>query len=192
MGQWTGRLTWILGVVVIVLGGLAGGPAAAVDLPSPITATIPISDGPGSGAHGLALSPDGSFAYVGKSVSNAAHSESTYTLERLRLSDNTVQASIPIGEYLVIDGPVLSPDGSFAYLAVSEGMNSRRAGLLRIRTSDNTIESYTYLGEGVYSSPSHPTACTRTLPRTSVEGTCRLPDFCVFVPLTAQLRRQES
>lgn len=151
MGQWTGRLTWILGVVVIVLGGLAGGPAAAVDLPSPITATIPISDGPGSGAHGLALSPDGSFAYVGKSVSNAAHSESTYTLERLRLSDNTVQASIPIGEYLVIDGPVLSPDGSFAYLAVSEGMNSRRAGLLRIRTSDNTIESYTYLGEGVYS-----------------------------------------
>ena len=79
----------------------------------------------------IAVSPDGSFAYVtnydGCSISRIRTADNTVTTVDLRTSSGDGCNPSPI---------VISPDGSFAYVG-------GRGWLMRIRTSDNTVISTT-------------------------------------------------
>jgi YVTN family beta-propeller protein len=78
----------------------------------------------GSSPEGVAISPDGSFAFV--------CAEDGTSVVRIRTSDNTVDATVTVGSDPF--GVAISSDGSFA-LVTNAGSNS----VSRIRTSDNIL-----------------------------------------------------
>ena len=89
----------------------------------------------GSGPEGLAISPDGSFAYV--------CAESGNSVSRIRTSDDTVTGAVSVGSYPI--GVAISSDGSFAYVT-----NSGESSVTRIRTSDNTVTATIGVGTFPY------------------------------------------
>jgi YVTN family beta-propeller protein len=97
-------------------------PGALALVLAPSLAAGPLSVG--SEPEGVAISPDGSFAYV--------CDENASAVTRIRTSDNAVTATIFVGRNPV--GVAISPDGSFAYVA-----NSEDNSVTRIRTSDDAV-----------------------------------------------------
>lgn len=117
--RWSQRAA--MATAVGVAAGLWGLSAAgAATYPAPASAVIAV----GSGPIGLAVSPDGSFAYVANS--------SASTVSRIRTSDDIVTATTGVGGRP--NGIAISPDGTFAYVT-SPTANT----IFRIRTSDNSI-----------------------------------------------------
>jgi YVTN family beta-propeller protein len=88
----------------------------------------------GSSPEGVAISPDGSFAYV-----CAVNGSVT----RIRTSDNTVTATLSVGNDPI--GVAISSDGSFAFVT-NAGNNS----VSRVRTSDDTVTATIGVGTFPY------------------------------------------
>ena len=82
-----------------------------------------------SGIEGIAISPDGSFAYYSRS--NQA------SFRRLDLATNTVSTIVGDGGSGTRDAAI-SADGAYAYL-LYRGEHSRNPKILKVRTSDNTV-----------------------------------------------------
>ena len=83
-------------------------------------ATVPVGPGP----RGLAITPDGAFAYVANAGS--------FVVSVIATASNTVVATVPVGP-----GPedvAITPDGAFAYVA-----NLASNDVSVIATASNTV-----------------------------------------------------
>lgn len=96
-----------------------------------IVATIPVSQLPG----GVAISPDGSVAYV------ASHD----TVSVVALANNTVVATIPFNS-LSPQFVTFAPDGKTAWVDVLP--NSSAFNVAAINTSTDTVASFDTIGDG--------------------------------------------
>ena len=93
-----------------------------------VGSTINVSNG---NSRGVALSPDGLFAYVTSEVDNA--------LIRVDLSLNQVVQAIDVGNEPY--GVTITPDGSFALVA-----NFSSQSISKIRLSDNQVTTISLAG----------------------------------------------
>lgn len=96
-----------------------------------VTATIPVGTIP----HGIAVTPNGSFAYVANVASNAVSVIDT--------TNNTVTATVPVG-----NNPfevAITPSGAFAYVTNSSArtMGGRPSPTLRSKTRATVCPSST-------------------------------------------------
>ena len=106
------------------------GTCSALPLPY-VVATISV----GTYAHGVAVTPDGAYAYI--------TNEGSHTVSVIATASNTVADTIQVGSYL--HGVAIAPDGAYAYVA-----NGNDAVSV-INTSDNTVVTNITVDSGPHS-----------------------------------------
>ena len=89
----------------------------------------------GSGPEGVAITPDGAFAYVANSGSN--------TVSVIATASNTVVATVTVGSGP--EGVAITPDGAFAYVA-----NSGSNTVSVIATASNTVVATVTVGSAPF------------------------------------------
>ena len=97
-----------------------------------VAATVTVGDGPG----GVAITPDGAFAYV-------SNFQGSGTVSVIETSTNTVAATVTVG-----GGPhgvAITPDGAFAYVTNANGDN-----VSVIETSTNTVTATVTVGDSPF------------------------------------------
>jgi YVTN family beta-propeller protein len=110
--------------------------------PPSVTATITV----GSGPFGVAVTPDGTHAYV---ANTGTFSVTGTTVSVIDTATNTVGATIPVGN--TPKGVAITPDGTLAYVA-----NGTSDNVSVIRTATNTVVATVAVGnqpEGVAVTP---------------------------------------
>lgn len=81
--------------------------------------------GAGSGPHGIAITPDGAFAYVANAYSN--------DVSVIATADNSLQTTISVGTY-PWEGVAITPDGAYVYVS-----NGQSSSVSVIETASNTV-----------------------------------------------------
>jgi YVTN family beta-propeller protein len=89
-----------------------------------VVATVAV----GSGPYGIAITPDGNYAYV----VNSTFAGTSGTVSVIQISNNTVVATITVGNSPV--AIAITPDGNYAYVT-----NTGDRTVSVIRTSDNIV-----------------------------------------------------
>lgn len=147
-GAWPSAASWTQiwsGAGTIWQGGIAVTPNDSVLLmtsenseirrfTNPLTCSSPCTPTsiPGtneSGSRGVAISPDGTFAYYSRANQSS--------FRRLDLATNTVSTIVGDGGSGTRDAAI-SADGAYVYL-LYKGAFSRDPTILKVRTSDNTV-----------------------------------------------------
>jgi len=105
--------------------------------PNTVIGTVGVGTGPYGG---IAVSPDGAFAYVSNYGTTA---EPGTTVSVIKTADKTVMDTISVGSKPF--GVTMSPNGDYAYVS-NYGSNS----ISIIRTSDNSVEGPFPAGQGPF------------------------------------------
>ncbi len=115
----------VVALIAFVLTGCGGADSPAPSGPTPpssntVVATVPVGDGP----VGVAITPDGAFAYVTNGNSG--------TVSVIETASNTVVATVRVG--IRPAGVAITPDGAFAYVT-----NIDSGTVSVIETASNTV-----------------------------------------------------
>jgi YVTN family beta-propeller protein/autotransporter-associated beta strand protein len=126
-----GKFAYVVTNLLSDFGPLGTGTVSVINTTTNTVVGLPIPVG--KRASGIAITPDGKFAYVTNTDSN--------TVSVINTATNLVLGSIPVGSEPV--GVAVTPDGKFAYVA-----NSDSKTVSVINTATNTVVSSIPVGIG--------------------------------------------